>query len=35
MGTEVKSCNAFKFRLEIDGSARAGFQKVDGLEQGV
>ncbi len=35
MGTQVKFWNAFKFKMEIDGFARAGFQKVDGLEQGV
>lgn len=35
MGKPVKFYNRFKFVMEIDGFARAGFQKVSGLEQGV
>lgn len=35
MGEQVKFYNRFNFKVEIDGFARAGFQKVSGLEQGV
>ncbi|HHV62123.1 MAG TPA: phage tail protein [Firmicutes bacterium] len=35
MGEQVKFYNRFRFVVEIDGFARAGFQKVSGLEQGI
>lgn len=35
MAENINYYDRFRFRLEIDGIARAGFQSVEGLEQGV
>lgn len=35
MGEQVRFYNRFNFKVEIDGFARTGFQKVSGLAQSV